>query len=486
MISPTTKNSLLLLALLLLFCCGENFGQVNDQTPNVLFIAVDDLNDWVGCLGGHPQAKTPNIDQLAQKGVLFKQAYCAAPLCHPSRTSLLTGLRPSTTGIYGNLNWFRDLPRLKNWVTLPQYFRQHGYVAWSGGKIFHKPNGKWSDPPSWDGQYSTKHGTPSPPDSEKYRHQMQDLFSNRILARLIDWAPLKISKAETNDWKTAQSAADFLEQDHAKPFFLACGIYRPHLSWYAPQEFFDLHPLDKIVLPPVKKNDLDDVPARGRVMAGKEFEIIKEKGQWRHAVQGYLAATSFADACVGVVLDALNNSQYLDNTIVVLWGDHGYHIGQKDHIAKSALWQSATRTPLIIHLPEGMTGQTRPRHSAMTCSRPVSLIDLYPTLIELCGLPQRDDLDGRSIAPLVSQPNLKWPYPAIITHSPQWHGVNHAVRSQRYHYIRYRDNGEELYDMQTDPNQWHNLANHPNHSEAKKELAKWLPKTNAKHFRREP
>ena len=464
---------------LLITAVASGHAEAADR-PNVLFIAVDDLNDWVGCLGGHPQAKTPHIDRLAARGVLFEQAYCAAPLCHPSRTALLTGLRPSTTGIYGNLNWFRDLPKLKNRVTLPQYFRRYGYIAWAGGKIFHQPHGKWSDPESWDGQYSTRMGTKPPPQKKRYLHGMKDKFSNKILARLIDWGPVDQPKEETNDWKTAEGAAKFLAQKHDKPFFLACGIYRPHLSWYAPGEFYDLHPLDKIQLPPQLENDLDDVPTRGRVMAGKEFNIVKTHGQWKQAVQGYLAATSFADACVGRILQGLEASKYRDNTIVVLWGDHGYHIGQKDHIAKSALWQQTTRTPLIIHVPEKIAGRSG---KSRRCKQPVSLVDLYPTLVELCALPRKKDLDGRSIAPLLENPAAKWPYPAVITHSPFWHGTNHAIRSERYHYIRYRDGGEELYDMTNDPNQWKNLASSPAHAEAKAGLQKWLPTINAEHFR---
>lgn len=212
-------------------------------------------------------------------------------------------------------------------------------------------------------------------------------------------------------------------------------------------------------------------------MAEKAFPIIKEHGQWKNAVQARLASGSFADACVGRVLDALESSQYRDNTIVVLWGDHGYDIGQKK-FAKSALWEQTTRTPLIIHAP-GIS------KSGGRCNRPVSLVDLYPTLIELCGLPERDDLDGRSLAPLVRNWEADWPYPAIITHSPWWHGTNHAIRSEQYHYIHYSDGGEELYDMSNDPNQWKNLAGDPEYSEIKEELKKWLPKVSAEHFRPE-
>jgi len=448
------------------------------EGPNVLFLAVDDLNDWVGCLGGHPQAKTPNIDRLAEKGVLFEQAYCAAPLCSPSRTAIMTGLRPSTTGIYGNLAWFRDIPKYKDWETIPQYFRKHGYAAVTGGKIYHQPHGKFSDPIAWDQQYSTQMGTPFPPKANRYQHGMHDLFSNKILARPIDWGPIEQQTEQTSDWKTADKAAQFLQQEHDRPFFLACGIYHPHLPWYVPQKYFDMHPLESIELPARRENDLDDIPPVGLRMAGKAFNIIKERGQWKNAVRGRLASGSFADDCVGHVLNALENSKHRDNTIVVLWGDHGYDIGQKE-FAKSALWEQTSRTPLIIYAP----GVSK---SGGRCKRPVSLVDLYPTLIELCGLPDRDDLDGRSLAPLMRNPETGWPFPAIITHSPHWHGTNHAIRSERYHYIRYSDGGEELYDMSNDPNQWSNLAGDPECSEVKKELKAWLPKVNARHFRPEP
>ena len=441
---------------------------------NVLFLAVDDLNDWVGCLGGHPQAQTPNIDRLAKEGVLFEQAYCAAPLCNRSRTAVLTGLRPTTTGIYGNRAWFRDHPKYKNWVTIPQYFRKHGYIAWTGGKIYHQAHGKFSDPIAWDKQYSTKTGTPKPPPKKRYLHGMKDKFTNPIVARLNDWAPIDQGDEDTNDWKTADLAAQFLGREHDRPFFLACGIYRPHLSWYAPRKYFDMHPLDKIKLPVCKADDLDDVPKMGRRMAGTTFNIIKAHGQWKKAVQGYLASCSFADACVGRVLNALRKSAHRDNTIVVLWGDHGYHIGEKNHFSKSALWDETSRTPLIIFAP----GVSKPGR----CKRTVSLVDLYPTLIELCGLTRRDDLDGRSIAPLVRDPNKQWPYPAIISHCPFWHGANHAIHSERYHYIRYRDGGEELYDNIADPNGWRNLADDPKHANAKAKLKEWLPKVSAKHF----
>ena len=479
LIHSTALSAMRLFPVLLLFGL-LSLSLSAGQKPNVLFLAVDDLNDWVGCLGGHPQAKTPNIDALAERGILFEQAHCAAPLCSPSRTAVMTGLRPSTTGIYGNLNWFRDLPAYREWVTLPQYFRKHGYLAWGGGKLYHQPHGKFSDPTSWDEQYSTSMGTPRPPANKRYRHGLRESFSNAILARLIDWSPIDGATQETADWKTADGAARFLKRDHQKPFFLGCGIYLPHLPWYLPREYFEMHPLETILLPPHRPDDFEDIPEGGRRMASKAGEIIRNSGKWKEAVQGCLAAGSFADACVGHVLHALEKSRYAENTIVVLWGDHGYDVGEKK-FAKSALWEQTTRTPLIIHLPETLGGNIK----AGSCSRPVSLMDLYPTLLDLCGLPPNPKIEGRSIAPLVRDPQAEWPYPAVITHSPHWHGPNHAVRSERFHYINYGRGGEELYDVIKDPNQWRNLASDPGHLSTKAELRKWLPLTNAPHFRAE-
>ena len=483
MIRPARLIGLLAVAFFVSLIQSNNraYAANSGDRPNVLFIAVDDLNDWVGCLGGHPQAKTPNIDTLAKKGVLFEQAHCAAPLCSPSRTSTMTGLRPSTTGIYGNLNWFRDMPEYKNWVTLPQYFRRYGYVAWGGGKLYHQAHGKFSDATAWDYVYSTQTGAVPPPKEDRYKHGLRPKFeSNPILARLIDWGPTDAPMEANPDWKTADGAAQFLQRDHDKPFFLGCGIYLPHLPWYAPKKFFDMHPLENIELPAYKSDDFKDIPAIGRRMGEQHMKHIRESGKWKEAVQGCLAADSFADACVGHVLDALEKSRYRDNTIVVLWGDHGYDVGEKK-IGKLALWEQTTRTPLIVYAPGNLPFGTPA--SGKICKSPVSLVDLYPTLLELCGLPENKQLDGRSFAPLVDDPSADWPYPAVITNSPHWLGVNHAVRSKRHHYIRYSDGGEELYDVNADPLQRKNLADIPAYESAKAELKKWLPKKNAPHYR---
>ena len=294
----------------------QAYAGAKTARPNVLFIAVDDLNDWIGCLGGHPQAKTPNIDRLASRGMLFEQAYCSAPLCNPSRMATMTGLRSSTIDIWSNegrygqgdaISWFRDKPEFHDLVTIPQYFRQHGYTAVMGGKIFHKPSGKFSDPVSWNHQYSTKHGTPFPKNG-RLLHGLSDKMAQEYFQDWADWQPLDIPDRETADRKTAEGAAAFLLRDHDKPFFLACGIFRPHLRWYAPRKYFDMHPLEKIKLPATLENDLADVPPSGRRQSSggsQAFGVIREHGEWKKAVQGYLASCSFADACVGVVLYAL-------------------------------------------------------------------------------------------------------------------------------------------------------------------------------------
>jgi arylsulfatase A-like enzyme len=450
-------------------CEPNALGRKGKGPYNVLFIAVDDLNDWVGCLGGHPQAHTPHIDRLAQRGILFEQAYCPAPLCNPSRTAILMGLRPSTTGIYENQTWFRDLEDYRDWVTLPQYFRQHGYLTLSGGKIFHHPQGKMSDPNSWDIVYQTKVGTPYPPPLEQHRNGLKGRFGDTYMSQALDWAGLDVNDSACQDWQTADKAASFLGQSHEKPFFLACGIFRPHLRWYAPQAYFDLHPLEQVTLPAYRENDLADVPPAGQAMAGSVFKVIKEHGQWRPAVQAYLACSSFADACVGHVLTALENSAYRDNTIVVVWGDHGWHLGEKDHWAKYALWEQANRTPLIVYVP-GL------KKKGLRCRHPVNLLDLHATLIELCGLPPRTDIEGHSLAPLVTKPTRAWPHPAVMTHGYQ----NHAVRDPRYRYIRYANGDEELYDHETDPNEWTNLAYRRDYADIKRALLDALPEKDAK------
>ena len=425
--------------------------------PNVLFIAMDDLNDWIGCMGGHPQAKTPNIDRLAKRGVLFTNAHCQGPICGPSRASLMTGLLPSTTGQYNNSPHFREGQRLKNAVTLTQHFSANGYKTFGVGKIFH---GGHPDPQSFDVSGPRLGQGPTP---------------NKKLAgpsgsKLWDWGIYLDSDEETHDYQSASWAIEKLNEPHEKPFFLAVGFYRPHVPMYATKKWFDMYPLDTVQLPDVLLNDRDDISEFAQNLAGDyaapSHQWFIENNQWKHAVQSYLACVSFVDHQVGRVLDALEDNEYADNTIIVLFSDHGWHLGEKQRWAKRSLWQRSTCTPLMISAP----GLTRNRQ----CSQPVGLIDLYPTLVDFCGIKPKTDIEGRSIVPLLKNPAMKWKYPAITTFEQN----NHAICSERWRYIRYADGSQELYDNSKDPHEWHNLASDPEYADIIKQHAQWLPKVN--------
>ncbi len=415
--------------------------------PNVLFLAVDDLNDWIGCLGGHPQAKTPNIDRLAARGTLFTRAYCAAPACNPSRAALMTGRRASTSGVYLNSQPWR--PAMPDVATLAQTFQSH-YDVLGCGKIFH---GGFNDPASWH-RYQKQLGDPKPIPA------VAD--DPRSRAGGIIWGALDVDDAEMSDYKMADWAIDVLKQKHDKPFFLACGFYRPHMPWNVPRKYYDLFPLESIVLPETRDDDLDDVPATGVAMAkpGGDHATVLKTDNWKRAVQAYLACHAFADAQVGRLIDALDQSDYRDNTIIVLWGDHGWHLGEKQHWRKFALWEEATRAPLMFVVP----GVTPP---GSRCERTVDFMNLYPTLCELCELPVPAGVEGHSLVPLLKNPQAAWAHPAITTHGRN----NHAVRTERYRYIRYADGSEELYNHERDPHEWTNLAAQPALAAVKNELA---------------
>ena len=436
-------------------------GQESAKKPNVLFIAVDDLNDWIGCLGGHPDAQTPHIDRLAKRGVLFERAYCSAPLCNPSRASLLTGYAPSTTGVYRNPHLWRQSEKLKNAATIPQHFMANGYHVVGGGKIFH---GGQQDPQSWQ-FYFNKGRFPQP--KQLPGSGVKGLGN-------LDWGPVDAADEDLKDTNVADWAAKELNKKHEKPFFIACGIFRPHLPWYAPRKYFDRFPPDKITLPTINEQDLDDVPPIPRKWVNKKsHEKIVSNGKWREAVAAYLACSTYADACIGRVLDALDRSPYKDSTIVVFWCDHGWHLAEKLHWKKFTLWEEATRVPMAIHVP----GMTKP---GGRCGRTVSLLDLYPTLIDLCGLTAKPELEGRSLVPLLKNPAAAWERPAVTTYQLG----NHSVRSERWRYTRYRDGTEELYDHEKDPLEWTNLAKKPAFTPVKDDLKRWLPKIDAPEARK--
>lgn len=475
-ISDTSRIALILAAVLSLGPSAAS-AQSAQPKPNVLFLAVDDMRDWVGCLNGYAgTVHTPNIDRLAKRGVLFTNAHCPSPKCAPSRAAIMTGLRPSTTGLYDNNHWW--YPNLPKAVTIPAHFRNHGYRSVGAGKIFHHTAGN-HPPNQWDEFYPFRFRNDPwfRGDKHNYPWSQPGPFPNGFpfsgvkgLAHENDWGALPIPSEEYDDALTAAFVVDFIEQKQARPFFLACGIFRPHLPWYVPQEYFDLYSLDEIQLPEVKDDDLNDVPGIGRKLARDrhhDFDLIRGSKRWKHAVRAYLASISFADAQLGRVLDALDASAHANNTIIVLWSDHGWHLGEKLHWHKSTLWEVSTRVPLIISVPGNPTGQ---------CARPVNLIDLYPTLNELCGLQAIDALDGISLVPLLRDPTAPWNRPAVI----EFRRGNAAIRSDRFRYIRYQDGGEEFYDLKTDPHEWNNLAGKSEYDSAIKELAAWYPKNWAK------
>jgi len=452
-------------------CGGER------EPYNILMIAIDDMNNWVGVM--NDKAKTPHIDSLARSGMLFNNAYCVTPACNPSRTALMTGLRPETTGQFSNRGYFRDLPGGEDILTLAQYLQQNGYETIGAGKIFHHARGNdekpapLSDPPSWDFQRKGLIGTPglelfvnTDGNANWLRNDWKQTFSpEHYYSKYGVWGAIPQGREDCGDWQTAGFCAEYLLDEHEKPFFLACGIFRPHLPQIVPQEYFDRYPLESIELPEVPDDDMDDIPETAkRNQSTPFFRLIREHGEWEKAVQGYLASMSFADDCVGRVLDALENSRYRDNTIVLLWTDHGWQLGHKQRWSKFTLWRQSTNAPMIIRYP-GMES------AGKVCSEPVSFLDLYPTLIELAGLEERAILEGESLMPWMLDPGLDKETPAIVTFN---HG-NYSVVWKNWNYIRYRDGSEELYDHDGDPREYDNLAGSKDYRKLMDRLGAMIP-----------
>jgi arylsulfatase A-like enzyme len=433
--------------------------------PNVLLIAVDDLNHWVRHLGRNKQVVTPNIDRLASRGVSFANAYAAAPACNPSRAALLSGRRPSTTGIYDNdTDWRPAIPRHQTLVT---YFRANGYYTAGVGKIYHE---RFERREEWDDYGSERSST-------------CNLLNPTDGVGGIKFSPVDCADDAIADYSIASYAIEQLARKHDKPFFLSVGFHKPHMPWNVPKKYFDSYPLDAIELPPYREDDLNDIPPAGARMARgpgssspdkpSDHEAMQRARRWKEAVQAYLAAISYADMNVGRLLDALDASAYRDDTIVVLFGDHGWSLGEKHHWRKFALWEEPTRTPLVWVAP----GVTK---AGAVSRRTVDLMSIYPTLAALCGLPVPAHVEGASIRKLLAEPEGGWERPALTTHGYR----NHAVRTERWRYIRYADGGEELYDEPVDPYEWTNLARGRDHDRVKAELAALLPKVNHPDLRR--
>jgi len=471
-----------LLVSLVLFTAATVFAQ--KQQPNIIMIAVDDLNDWIGVYGGNPQVITPNIDKFAKKAMVFRNTSCAGPVCGPSRSALLSGFRPSTTGVYGNEHNMLNYPIPQTHATLPEYFTKNGYVTISSGKVFHKHNapngvdhGHWAFD-IWDDE---KGGGKII--QEKYYSRNKGIVNgvkleNPLYAKgggaEFSFGPTEGGKEVTQDYKTAKWFENKLQDNYDKPFFMAVGISKPHLPFNVPEEFFNKYSLDTLKIPEYRLDDLDDIldkDGQKAYTASEDFLWCKHYGVENEAVRAYMAAITYADECIGVVLDALAKSKYADNTIVMIWGDHGWHLGEKLRYRKATLWRESTQLPFIFHVP-GMT-------KMQDCYRNVNLLDIYPTLIDLCNLPKKQ-LDGKSFAPLLKDPTLKWT-PALTTAGE---GA-HSVISEEWHYIYGKKGVEELYNIKEDPMEWVNLINKktPETEAVIKEFRSYMPVNDAKEIR---
>jgi arylsulfatase A-like enzyme len=431
--------------------------------PNVVFIAIDDQNDWIGALGGHPMAKTPNLDRLAGRGTVFLNAHCQAPLCNPSRTSLMLSLRPTTTGIYGLAPWFRTLPEWKDRVALPQHFKAHGYRTLVAGKVYHGGAGGPKQREAEFDVWSNAGGIGVKPDKKLIPPTPMGNHA------LMDWGVFPHKDEDKGDYHVASFAVEQIKAAKKdEPFFLAAGFFLPHVPCYITQKWYDLYPDDDSVLPIIKEDDRNDTPRFSWYLHWNlpepRLKWVREANQWRNLVRSYLASTSFVDAQVGRIMAALDEAGLAENTIVVVWGDHGWHLGEKAITGKNTLWDDGTRVPLIFAGPGVASGER--------CEQPAELLDIYPTLIDLCGLNKRTDLEGISLLPQLKDSEAPRDRPAITSHNQG----NHGIRTERWRYIHYADGTEELYDHKTDPNEWTNLAGRPEYASVLADHRKWLPK----------
>lgn len=408
------------------------------EKPNVLLIAVDDLNDWIGVLGGHPQAKTPNMDRLASRGVLFSNAHCQAPVCNPSRASVMTSLYPSTSGIYFLNPDIADSPVASKNIVMPRRYEQEGYNVFAAGKLFHNAKGlNETHIPNYAGQF----GGFGPMPEEK--------ISSYPGHPLWDWGVYPERDDQMPDYQIATWAKERLAEKQDQPFWMGVGFYRPHVPQFAPQKWFDMYPLETLELPKTISADLDDISSYGLAITREKHvspthEWVTEKKEWKPLVQSYLACVSFVDEQVGRVLKALDNGDYMTNTYVVLFSDHGFHIGEKERHAKRSLWEDGARVPLIIMGPDIPQGKV--------INKPIQLLDIYPTLLELCQLEPDPKHEGNSLVPLLKNSLSEWPHYARTSFGPG----NYAIVSEHYRFIQYNDGSEEFYDHRNDPHEWYN------------------------------
>lgn len=436
--------------------------------PNVVVIITDDQNGY-GFYDGYPGTQVPAMDNFRKTAVTFEHAYTAAPVCGPSRAAFFSGLYPHTTGSYKNGSdpWKKTLADIEN---LPELVQRSGYTTFGAGKLFHAKLAKGREKALWDNEVFHGGFGPFPDEEDIIRGpgENPDSGGGKFWG-VTEWTG---PDEDFPDTVNANSVIEFLQRDHDKPFFLVYGLWRPHNPYTAPKRFFDLYDPEKITSPPgYRDNDLLDVPSEGHRLSriwGQRWESSGKghEENWRRILHGYLAVTSFADWNVGRVLEALDDSEYADNTIVIFWSDNGYHLGEKNHFEKATLWEWSARIPAAVRIPGNL-------NNGKVSHQPIVSVDFFKTLMDYCSLKSPEhEPEGMSLRPLLEDVTATWDRPAITTYGEQMF----SARSERYRYIRYPDGEEELYDHDNDPNEFTNLAGQAGYREVVERFRLWIPK----------
>lgn len=437
--------------------------KLTTEKPNVLMIVLDDMNDWTDLFDEANPIKLPQMKKLADRGAFFTKAYCSSPACNPSRSSVMTGLRPHNTGVYGNASDWRAAT--KGHKTLQKYFKDKGYYVGGTGKIFHHHlDWAFHDNASFNEFLMMSINEPYP---DKKLNQLPEYGS-----RNTDWGVWPPDVKQTADYKSMEYAKEFLNRHHDQPFFLNVGIYKPHSPFFAPASYFDLYPVSSLQMPECPEDDMKDIPSGAKSMladsdwfwTGMQKSLKTHPDSWKDMVRAYQACASFADDMVGKVIDALDQSAYKDNTVIILWSDHGFHLGEKQHFEKFALWEKTNHIPFIVVAP----GVTKP---GMKIDHPVDMMAIYPTLTELAGL-DKPAVDGKSLLPLLKNQRVDLG-PALQTYGKD----NHAIRTARWRYIHYADGTEELYDHSKDNGEFINLAAQGDYRRLMDSLRTFMPVT---------
>lgn len=446
----------------------------DDQPLNVIIVMADDMNGYVfkDDFPG-PTPVTPHLDAFRESSVTFRNAYCPAPSCMPSRAAFFSGMQPFRSGVYWNDSSPWDRPQFLEIEAMPQWLRNHGYTTFAVGKVYHHrlpPEMKrmhWdNDPRVIDtqgyGPFAAEEDQVVDPDSDEPE------WARRF------WGVTEWTGPDTDfpDVRVLNNIRNFLSRDHEQPFFLVQGLWRPHTPFTAPQRFFDLYDPEEFEIPPEGfcPDDLDNIPPMGRELAaiwGHRFGMVgpEHPERWRRFIHGFLACTSFADWTFGQTLEALRESRYADNTIVIFVSDNGYHTGEKHHWEKTTLWEIAALVPMVIHVPGHQNAGT-------VLTQPAGLIDVYPTLVDLLGLPSPGhELCGNSLQPIMDNPDLPWFYPAVTVENEGMY----SARMGNFRFIQYSDGTEELYDHAADPTEFRNLADDPAYESVRENFRRWMP-----------